>query len=117
MKKIFLVISGMIMLVTMATGCSNTHAKIEEDLINTANCLIEQKYEIKIDKELYTYELGEVVDKDKFVNIKEGEMPEVVFLRGVNKDKPSNGEMFDYYIKFNTVTDEIIDSECEVYYD
>lgn len=115
MKKIFLMISGMIMLVVMATGCSNTHTKIEEDLINKANYLIEQKYEIEIDKESYTYKLGEVLNEDKFINIKEGEIPEVVFLRAVNKGKPSKGEMFDYYIEFNTVTDEIIDSECEVY--
>lgn len=40
MKKVILLICGMIMLTTMVTGCSNNNTKTEEDLINRANDMI-----------------------------------------------------------------------------
>ncbi|MEG1149590.1 MAG: hypothetical protein RSD98_13475 [Niameybacter sp.] len=115
MKKVILLICGIIMLTTMVIGCSNKDTQTEEDLINRANDMIEKKYEVKIDKGAYTYELGGGVDEDNFIDIKEGEVPDVVFLRAVKKDEPSSGKVFNYSIKFNTKTDEIINSECEMY--
>ncbi|MGL4343798.1 MAG: hypothetical protein ACRCTE_01235, partial [Cellulosilyticaceae bacterium] len=115
MKKILLVISAMMVVLMMATGCSKPKGQTEEALIKRANTLIEQKYEVEINPEVYTYEVGEVLEKDQFVDIKEGEMPDIVFLRAVNKNKPSEGEVFDYSIQFNTATNEIITSEYEVY--
>lgn len=107
--------STIIIFATIAMGCSSNNKKTEEELINRANASIEEKHEVEINKDNYTYSLGEVVSENEFVNIQEGQIPEEVFLRAVNKEKPSRGEVFSYSIKFNTETDEIISSECEVY--
>lgn len=115
MKKIILIISGIMVFATVAMGCSNNNVKTEEELINKANALIEEKYEIEIHKDDYKYDLGEVLSDNQFGNIQDGKFPKEVFLRAVNKDKPSSGEVFNYSIEFNTETDEIISSECEIY--
>ena len=115
MKKMILAISGIMVFATVAMGCSSNNTKTEEVLINRANVLIEEEYKVEIDKDEYTYNLGEVVGEDKFANIQEEQIPKEVFLRAVNKEKPSSGEVFSYSIKFNTETDEIISSECVVY--
>lgn len=115
MKKIILMMSVILVFAVTAMGCSNNHTTTEQELINVATSLIEEKYEVELNIDDYTYSLGEVVSDDSFVNIKEGETPEVVFLRAVNKEKPTSGKVFDYSIKFNTQTNEIISSECGVY--
>lgn len=115
MKKIILMISAVAVLGVMAMGCSRGNTKTEKDLIDKANALIEKKYDVDIDKNDYTYDLGGVVGDDQFENIEDDKIPNEVFLRAVNKDKPSNGKVFDYSIKFNTKTNEILSSECGIY--
>lgn len=115
MKKIILALSGIVMVATMTMGCTRNITNTEAQLINRANSMIEEKYEVKIEQEDYTYDLSEVVDDNNFVDIKEGETPKIVFLRGVNKDKPSSEIVYDFSIKFNTETDEIISSEYGIY--
>lgn len=115
MKKIILMISVIIIFATSVIGCSSNNTKTEEELINKANSLIEEKYKVEINKDDYTYEVGEVVNDNNFEDINEGRTPKIVFVRAVNKEKPSVGKVFDYSIKFNTKTDEIITSECGIY--
>ena len=115
MKKITLIMSGILIFATMATGCSRNNTKTEAELIDRANTLIEEEYEIEFDKEDYTYEVGEVVEDNKFKDVVEEETPEKVFIRAVNKDKPVKGVMYSYSIEFNTETDEVLSSECVVY--
>lgn len=103
------------MFATIAMGCSNNNKTTDQELINRANSLIEEKYEVKIDNDDYTYDLGEVINDNEFGNIQEGKIPEEIFLRAVNKEKPSSGEVFSYSIRFNTETDEILSSECVVH--
>ncbi|MGL4990504.1 MAG: hypothetical protein ACRC57_04945 [Sarcina sp.] len=111
MKKIILTISGFILFSTVAMGCSTN--KIEDGLITRGNNLVEEKYQVEIEKDNYTYSIGEVINNNEFVNIEE-KVPKEVFLRAVSKDKPSDGKVFSYSIKFNTKTDEILSSECEI---
>ncbi|MGL4736172.1 MAG: hypothetical protein ACRCW2_01845 [Cellulosilyticaceae bacterium] len=115
MKKMILVLATMMMLATMLMGCAGNPTNTEQELIERATQMIEEKYEVEIEQEAYTYELGAVVDEDQFATIKEGETPEMVFVRGANKGEPRVGKVFDFSIQFNTMTDEIINSECQVY--
>lgn len=115
MKKIILTISAVMVFTTIAMGCLSNNTQTEVELINRANALIEEKYEFTVDKVDYEYDLGSVLSENEFGNIEQGEIPDVVFLRAVNKEKPTKGDVFTYSIKFNTKTDEIISSECGVY--
>lgn len=115
MKKITLIMSGILIFATMVTGCSRSNTKTEDELIIKANTLMEEEYEIKFDKEDYTYEVGQVEDDNKFTDVVEGEIPEKVFIRGTGKDKPVKGVVHSYSIEFNTDTDEVLSSECVVY--
>lgn len=114
MKKIVLMVSGIAILAVMTIGCSRGNTETERALIDRANALIEEKYDVEINKDDYSYDLGKAVNDDQFESIKDGEIPNEVFLRAVNKDKPSTGKVFDYSIKFNTETDEILSSECGI---
>lgn len=115
MRKIILMIAGISIFSTMVMGCSRNITKTEGELINKANSLIEEKYDVEINKDDYTYEVGEVINDDKFVDIQDGKTPEIVFIRAVNKEKPSSDKVYDFSIKFNTKTNEVITSECGIY--
>ncbi|MGL4850585.1 MAG: hypothetical protein ACRC28_16970 [Clostridium sp.] len=115
MKKLILMLTGVVLFGAVAMGCSRELKGSEKTLINKANELIESKYKVDINEADFTYDLSGVVKDNEFTPIKDGEIPKEVFVRAVGKEKPSHGKLYDYSIKFNTKTNEILSSECLVY--